>query len=1202
MTIDTTSARHMPPRVPVPHLQLVSPLERLMSNRKPGSVRSVLSAAALFASGIGFPSLALAQDATPRTADVRMNSAQVIERADQLAKDGKLVAAKKSLLSLTTGPGGDNGGVALSDAQRDHVYQLLTSINRRLRSVNPLEVSLQTAELAMSEDDLLNAERHAKAVQKDLSATPAQLDQATRTLGAIKNRRTQARPDAANQLDKAEAQLDQNDMAAARSTLDRLSRLGLELPADVQARLDAAQARVLDWKEPASAPTAILQPGVVKDETAKPAETPAEPPADPAASNPSVREVTPGTPPSAPAPIGEPAPASEPAPAAETAPAASAPAAPTAEAPAAAVPAASPPGEDLVQIARQFEAQSTLAEANQAFEESRLNDAARGYQRVLDLFRGQLTPEQATQAESRLAETKIRLRGNLPEGDAIQSVIGDRQLAKQSALAEFTNQISQAQRALDSGDTGRARELTVSGRVTLNTARNLLGETEYQQYSEQVDTLLTTIDTTQEGIAARKASERSADLQKQAAQNSRSRAEEKERKVLESIERVRALQKEMKYDEALQVVDQILFLDPINPAGLLMKDVLTDASIYRKFNQIQSIKQKTYADQTLENQEAMIRPDNMVDYPDEWPQISFRRGEPVQFAETPENRRILGLLETKRIPVDFKDNTLADVVGFLEAVTNLNIDVDWASLEPLGITRESTVALKLTNVPVQTVLDKVLGKVSSDETNRADWAVTDGVLTIASDAALRLNRSTVVYDIRDLLDEVPDFVDAPQFDLNSVLSGAQGGGGGQSPFQNQGQRPALSARPLEERTQELVTIITKNVDPNGWEDSSGTTGYIQQLNGNLIITNTPKNHRAIGNLLSKLREVRNIQINVEARLLLVNQDFFEQIGFDIDVYFNANNNQVRTARSADRTIQASDFFSNGSLSRTVTGAGNAAGAATGTPTTLTQGVVNPRNTSVIGGSQNSLGLTNALTNSQFADEVTAAAPALGIAGQFLDDIQVDFLIQATQADRRSVSLTAPRLTFTNGQTSFINVSTQQAFVSDLTPVVSESAVGFDPTVSSLTTGVQLLIRGVVSADRRYVQMSLQFSIAELQGFGTSSVTAVAGGAAVNSAAVGSTVQLPLISSTSLNTTVSVPDQGTILMGGQRVTNEVEVETGVPVLSKIPILNRFFSNRSKVQEESTLLMLLKPTILIQNEEEERNFPGLLDSLKTGIGRN
>lgn len=45
--------------------------------------------------------------------------------------------------------------------------------------------------------------------------------------------------------------------------------------------------------------------------------------------------------------------------------------------------------------------------------------------------------------------------------------------------------------------------------------------------------------------------------------------------------------------------------------------------------------------------------------------------------------------------------------------------------------------------------------------------------------------------------------------------------------------------------------------------------------------------------------------------------------------------------------------------------------------------------------------------------------------------------------------------------AYIIVGSQQAFVSDLTPVVGDSAVGFDPTVSVLTTGTVLRIDGAV---------------------------------------------------------------------------------------------------------------------------------------------
>jgi type II secretory pathway component GspD/PulD (secretin) len=88
--------------------------------------------------------------------------------------------------------------------------------------------------------------------------------------------------------------------------------------------------------------------------------------------------------------------------------------------------------------------------------------------------------------------------------------------------------------------------------------------------------------------------------------------------------------------------------------------------------------------------------------------------------------------------------------------------------------------------------------------------------------------------------------------------------------------------------------------------------------------------------------------------------------------------------------------------------------------------------------------------------------------------------------------------------------------------------------------------------------------------------------------------------TRVRTTATVPDEGTILLGGQRLVTEVEIETGVPVLSKIPIINRFFTNRLESKEEQTLLILLKPTVLIQTEEEEKSFPGLMDSVRSGLG--
>jgi len=87
------------------------------------------------------------------------------------------------------------------------------------------------------------------------------------------------------------------------------------------------------------------------------------------------------------------------------------------------------------------------------------------------------------------------------------------------------------------------------------------------------------------------------------------------------------------------------------------------------------------------------------------------------------------------------------------------------------------------------------------------------------------------------------------------------------------------------------------------------------------------------------------------------------------------------------------------------------------------------------------------------------------------------------------------------------------------------------------------------------------------------------------------IQLPLIESAVAQTRVSVPDCGTLLIGGQKISGEAERNQGVPVLSKIPLIGRLFENRSKIKDEKILLILIKPTIIIQREFEEQAIASL-----------
>ncbi len=1121
------------------------------------------SSSSTLASLITAASLALASgtaaSAEPNSAP---DSASAIAHASSLIENGQLVRATRDLEALR--------GMSLSPAQRERVEQLHSAAERRLRFTDVVEISLQKAELAIDNGDLRAAKRQASAARNANTATAEQRSNADDIIARAAMSQAEIAPSIPSSLEQAVADFAREDFASASAGFESVYRSGVELSPDqlqtltrYRGRLAAIEIeRGAEFDSPLVT-MGLLQPGTVRRNGQ---------------------------------PAGEPQTVDAQAPA------------PTNDA-------------DAFDEALRFEAARILAEADLAFQEGRYNEAFDKYAEVSGALREYVSADELRRANDRMPEIRVLL--GQAGGGILDTELDRRQLVIDQARAEFDNLLAQANDALAAGDTETARQRASEARLRLTEAREFFAQDEFDNRLARQRAMLVTIASQEDAIRQQEASQREGELRVESAQREARLERERQEKIVESLNRIRALQLEQKYAEALQVVDQLLFIDPQNAAGLLLKDVLQDTMIYREFNQIQRDKNLSYAHESLRIQESMIIPDALIEYPSDWPAIVQRRVQGAGvYADPPQDRRVLASLDTTNIPASFTDNTLEDVLNFIATVTNLNVDVDWDSLAEVGVDRDTLVSLNLQPLPARTILDRVLQKVSPDEFNSANWAVNDGILVVASDSALRRNTFIQIYDIQDLLFQVPDFTEVPDLELGSVVQGQ----GGTDQDVDLEIPTSLSVEDLLERIRE---IIQTNVDFDGWRDNGGDTGDIQELNGNLIVTNTAANHRNISNLLSQLREVRAIQVYVEARFLSVSEDFFEQVGFDLDVIFNANNNQYQealrqqsvfsTQQDGTGTLLPSDLVSPffGPTRNSSTFAFNQTNlpeVQDGTddlPLFEVQAnpftTVVPNNTSLVPVAQNSLGLADSLfQGSPFANALVGADPALGLAATFLDDIQVDLLIEATQADRRSVTLSAPRLTFANGKWANIAVVTQTAFVSDLQPIVGTRSVAFDPTPAAISTGFTLLVRGVVSADRRYVTMvilaetasNLEFSnftvSAQNQGGGTGG-----GGTEVEQTFSGQ-LQQPTLDVTSLKTSASVPDQGTVLLGGQRISNDYEIETGVPVLSKLPIINRFFTNRIDAREETTLLILLKPTILIQNEQEELNFPGLLDSVDGALG--
>mgnify|MGYP002777649612 CR=1 FL=1 len=1133
-----------------------------------------------------------------------------LDRAARALSEGNAVLAREILLDLSS--------LSLSDSERARSINMLRQADEKIRSQDPRLVAVQRARVAFDRDDLVTARRLASPIASGRGESNAA--EAESLLTAIDARQTALQSQVDSTLADATRALEAGEYARAKGLADRVTRWGLTLsPAQTDA-LEAARARVVAAEQergqafraetgpsPLLAAGMLAEPGVIERR-------------DPSGE---ASTTTSSTTSSTIAVVSQPSDQSG----IESSSSSSAPTTTSTPAPAPAV-----SGEDPITAARRAEANNLLAEADAAFNESRFNEAQIKYNRLRTQYRELLSSDQSRTVEDRLAEARLRLRGSGGDARDLAGFIEQGTVARQQAQAEFDNQLVQAQDALKGGDVIRARDSAARARLILNSNRERFAETEFQSLQTKVSDFLKGVDAEEQRLAEARSKSQAERNQLEARRVAEQGARERDRKIREAIDRVRALQVEMKYDEALQVVDQILFLDPINPTGLLLRDVLTSARIYRDWNETNIKRGVAIAEQRLQNQAASVAPSGIVNYPTDWPSVIKDRGEPVTLAESVETRSTLAALANTRRPVDFTETPLERAVDWVAKSGNIKMDVDWPSLEKIGINKDTPVTVNLSTIRLDQLLDLIVSKVSPDPTSAAAWEVQDGILRVASAEAINTNRLMVIYDIRDLLVEVRDYSEVPQFDLNSALqagSGTGGGGGSTSPIQSTTTQQQ-TGRTVEERTDELVRLITEQIDPDNWRENGGAVGFVSRFKGNLLITNTPKNHRAIGALLRRLREIRAMQVNIEARFLLVSQDFFEQIGFNFDVYLNADSinersislpsvqnrfvDQAGNDSNINPTVRASDFFDqNGRAVRTftsnrtpvITDVDADTGARTiefqATPTSVT----NQSGFGPVGFRQNSLGITNALLNSSFARAVNTAGRGFTAAGTFLDDIQVDFLLQATQADRRNVSLQAPRLTITNGQEANIQVVDQTGYISNLTPITNQGAVAFQPVPAALNTGVLLRVRGTVSADRRYVTVDITTQVSALKRFVSRQVTAAVGGG--GGLGGGSAVafqsgefQTPEVSLTSISTTVTVPDQGTMLLGGQRLVTEEEIESGVPVLSKIPVLNRFFSNRAESKTESTLLILVKPTILVQSEQENKAHPGLIDSLNAGLG--
>lgn len=204
----------------------------------------------------------------------------------------------------------------------------------------------------------------------------------------------------------------------------------------------------------------------------------------------------------------------------------------------------------------------------------------------------------------------------------------------------------------------------------------------------------------------------------------------------------------------------------------------------------------------------------------------------------------------KPVQVEFREQRLEDVMKFIGEVTGADIEVLWTDDQnTTGLDKETIINLKSNGASALKLMERILEKAVGGTTQGENtWQLSDtGGLQVGPKVRLNAYKRLEIYDIADLLINVPNYTNVPQFDLAQASQNSGGSGGsGQSPFQsNSNQNQNQSFGDPAKKTTDLITLIQELVEPEQWVDNGGTGGTIRTFQSALIVNAPDYMHRQL---------------------------------------------------------------------------------------------------------------------------------------------------------------------------------------------------------------------------------------------------------------------------------------------------------------------------------------------------------------------
>jgi len=198
--------------------------------------------------------------------------------------------------------------------------------------------------------------------------------------------------------------------------------------------------------------------------------------------------------------------------------------------------------------------------------------------------------------------------------------------------------------------------------------------------------------------------------------------------------------------------------------------------------------------------------------------------------------------------IDFERTGIKNILMYLGEVGKFGIVFDKA-LEEAGIDLEArTASIKISRVSYEKVIELILPR-------ECGYRVGPGYVLITTLEKSWMPLKTATYSIRLALAQVPNFTDAPRFEIPDVIQSAASLGGGGDLFGNIGAiEPDDGSQATPERIIEMIQKFVRHENDRRiapWADEGGPA-TITYLGGNLIVTQTDHGHEAIRKLLAMI--------------------------------------------------------------------------------------------------------------------------------------------------------------------------------------------------------------------------------------------------------------------------------------------------------------------------------------------------------------